>query len=1081
MKARQLFLFTVLWCASLVATRAEDIDIFITPPTTAVNPNVLIIVDNTANWNQSFASEMAALASVVAGLTDKVNVGLMMFTETGGGNGNPDGAYVRYAIRQMTTANKADLVDLVQNLHKLNDKGNGAKFSLASLEAYLYFKGETAYAGHNKVKKDPAAFVGNSNVYKAPVSDACQKNFVIFISNGPAGDNMADGTTSSNKLKDYNGGVMPSVITLNPNQEQSNWSDEWARFKAGSDVSPLAGSQNIITYAVDVVNTNNETLSWQSHSALLKSMAKHGKGKYFKITNAQENAATTNAIVAALNAIFQEIQAVDSVFAASTLPVSVNVRGTYLNQVYMGVFRPDAQASPRWYGNLKHYKLAVDGAGELYLADVNDLPIENAATGFVNPNVTSLWTTAGAPPGFWGFAYPAAPYDAPDGDKVEKGGAAQKVRTAYATSQAGRKLYTCTGACGPGTTLGAASHTLFSTANTANITQTLLGASSTTERDAIINWVRGADNIDDENGDGSTTDIRASVHGDVLHSRPAVINYNRAGQPADRDIYVFYGGNDGVFRAVKGGADPSDGTEAWGFVAPEFFPKLKRLRDATADPLANRITTSNPKGYFMDGPISVYTHDNNGDDRIDIAIDANDKAYLFATARRGGRFIYAFDVSNPDSPKLLWKKSNADAGYGELGFTWSEPRVAKINWGGSPKTVLIFGGGYDPTVDDLDPDRTYTDISTSTAGNVTTTTTTETRRQLIADNSAAGTVTSQATVTVTTTIIDTGPNPPTVTTSTSTPVTTTTTYSRTMGRILYVVDAENGSVLWSAGRSGSGATLTVPGMDYSIPSDVAIVDTNGNGYIDTFYVGDTGGNIWRGDIGDANSANWTVTQFASLGGSGANKRKFLHKPDVVLSATFPTRTILIGSGDREHPLDTVVTNRFYSLKDSGSMSGITEASLYDATANDVQSTDAATAAAAAAGLAAANGWYITLETGEKVVGAPVTLGAATYFATNTPTSVLPAGQCSNLGEARYYAINYENAGAVYDANANGVFSASERVSGKSIGLPPSPIGISVQINGKTYETVCLGTHCEKPPSVKVGQRYRVYWHLDLDS
>ena len=67
-------------------THAEDTDIFLTPPSAAVRPNVLIIVDNTANWSRSFSSERQALASVVSGLTDQVNVGIMMFTESGGGN-----------------------------------------------------------------------------------------------------------------------------------------------------------------------------------------------------------------------------------------------------------------------------------------------------------------------------------------------------------------------------------------------------------------------------------------------------------------------------------------------------------------------------------------------------------------------------------------------------------------------------------------------------------------------------------------------------------------------------------------------------------------------------------------------------------------------------------------------------------------------------------------------------------------------------------------------------------------------------------------------------------------------------------
>ena len=1073
MKTLRSIMILGLGLLGLNITRAEDIDIFLTPPSTAVRPNVLIIVDNTANWSTSFSSEMTALASVVGGLTDKVNVGIMMFTESGGGNGNPAGAYVRSAIRQMTAANKTNLVTLVNGFDKTTDKGNASRFSLATLEAFQYYKGLEAYAGFNKVKKDSAAFVGVSDTYASPINDACQKSFIIVLSNGPAGDNTSDGTTSKTYLANYSGlatGSYPTEITLSPNQEQSVWADEWSRFMSGTDASSLDGMQNIITYTVDVVNTNNETLSWQSHSSLLQSMAKQGKGKYFKIANAGQNASTTSAISAALNAILNEVQAVDSVFAASTLPVSVNVRGTYLNQVYMGVFRPDADASPRWYGNLKQYKLALDNAGELFLADVNGTAIENAATGFINPNVTSIWTNTGT--NFWSFKYPSAPDDSPDGDKVEKGGAAQKIRVAFAASQATRNLYTCTGACTGGTALGSSSDSTFSTANSSNITQALLGAASTAERDSIINWVRGADNIDDENGNGSMTDIRASVHGDVLHSRPAVINYNRSGQPADRDIYVFYGGNDGVFHAAKGGSNSADGGEAWGFVPSEFFGQFKRLRDATTDSTTNKITASNPKKYFMDGPIGIYYLDTNADGRY---TDADgDKVQLFIGSRRGGRFIYALDVSDPTAPKFLWKKTSADTGYGELGYTWSEPKVAKINWGGSAKTVLIFGGGYDPTVDDLDPDRTYTSVSSSTSGTTTTTVTTSTEKKIITDNSSSGSVISSAIVTTTTDVTSGG----VTTTTVSGPTTTNTTYNRSMGRALYVVDATDGTVLWRVGRTGSSATLEVSGFDYSVPADISALDLDGNGYIDTLYFGDTGGNVWRGNISDASSTNWTVTQLASLGGTGANKRKFLFKPDVVLNTGY--RAILIGSGDREHPLDTSVANRFYMLKDTGTTSGLTESSLYDATNNSVQSSNTATAATAASAILSSSGWYITLATGEKVIGGAISLGGATYFSTNQPSATLPAGSCSNLGLARYYGVNYLNGGALTDINNDGTFTSVDRVTGSSIGLPPSPIGISVQIGNQTYETVCQGTHCEKPPSVKVGQRYRVYWHLDLD-
>ena len=57
----------------------DDTDIFLANPSIAAErPNVLIVLDNTANWNQPFVNEKAALVKVVNGLTSQFNVGLMM-------------------------------------------------------------------------------------------------------------------------------------------------------------------------------------------------------------------------------------------------------------------------------------------------------------------------------------------------------------------------------------------------------------------------------------------------------------------------------------------------------------------------------------------------------------------------------------------------------------------------------------------------------------------------------------------------------------------------------------------------------------------------------------------------------------------------------------------------------------------------------------------------------------------------------------------------------------------------------------------------------------------------------------------
>jgi len=157
----------VLFIASTL--QAEDIDLFAgVPSSVAEAPNVLVILDNTANWNAPFDNEISALSSVVQGLpADKFRLGLMLFSESGGGNSGADGAYVRAAVRPLTAENKVLYQNLVASLGKNADKSNGGKISKAMEEAYLYFSGGAPHSGNNKVKTD---YTSNSGVSSA--SDA---------------------------------------------------------------------------------------------------------------------------------------------------------------------------------------------------------------------------------------------------------------------------------------------------------------------------------------------------------------------------------------------------------------------------------------------------------------------------------------------------------------------------------------------------------------------------------------------------------------------------------------------------------------------------------------------------------------------------------------------------------------------------------------------------------------------------------------------------------------------------------------------------------------------------------------------
>ena len=104
---------------------AEDIDLFTTPAGGGQNPNVVILIDNSANWDSNAQhwtcnwtspckqgqSELRSIRRVLDEVDDKLNLGLMMFTP--GPGSTPSGAYVRYHVRQMNATNKAAFKELI--------------------------------------------------------------------------------------------------------------------------------------------------------------------------------------------------------------------------------------------------------------------------------------------------------------------------------------------------------------------------------------------------------------------------------------------------------------------------------------------------------------------------------------------------------------------------------------------------------------------------------------------------------------------------------------------------------------------------------------------------------------------------------------------------------------------------------------------------------------------------------------------------------------------------------------------------------------------------------------------------------
>ena len=192
------------------ASRAEDTDLFmINPAISSQRPNILIVFDNTSNWSNYFINEQAALVSLLNSSTinDKFNLGFMFFNNPNNKNGfnNAQAGVVVAAVRQMTDANKAIYADLFSGLIKNNDQGNSAPTVAGAMaEAWRYYTSQDATdGGMNDTQRDYLgnasgnagyngvhALAGNALLgiaarqYQSPVVDICQKNFIIFISNG---------------------------------------------------------------------------------------------------------------------------------------------------------------------------------------------------------------------------------------------------------------------------------------------------------------------------------------------------------------------------------------------------------------------------------------------------------------------------------------------------------------------------------------------------------------------------------------------------------------------------------------------------------------------------------------------------------------------------------------------------------------------------------------------------------------------------------------------------------------------------------------------------------------------------------
>jgi type IV pilus assembly protein PilY1 len=266
----------------------------------------------------------------------------------------------------------------------------------------------------------------------------------------------------------------------------------------------------------------------------------------------------------------------------------------------------------------------------------------------------------------------------------------------------------------------------------------------------------------------------------------------------------------------------------------------------------------------------------------DGVIGAGEKVFLFVSMRRGGDVFYALDITQRDLPRVMWRKDGTSLPPADL------PGIGQGFSSAMPARILVDNGSTQ------NADRTVVVIGGGYS-----------------------------------------PTQDGYTATTDTPV----------GNSIYIVDSENGTLLWHGSGNTGGTVLktfnhpTKWRMDYSIPGDIRVLDLNGDRLADRMYAADMGGQVWRFDIRNGSPAAQLVDGgvIAKLGAAGivtptlADTRRFYYAPDVALASNnqYSFLHIGIGSGYREHPQELDNHNAFYALRDYKTFAQMTQAE-YDA-------------------------------------------------------------------------------------------------------------------------------------------------------
>lgn len=871
--------------------------------------------------------------------------------------------------------------------------------------------------------RDTTVELANGN-YKKPALECRTANVLNVMLTNNIRDSESDAT-----LRSYFSGLPGSgAITLGNVVQQA--ASPGFKDNANRDISlrSFFVVQNLLTSTSTLANAGATVLSYTNSLGLL------GLGQ-----------SIANLLKPVLN--------VDASLLTPSLTADLVTPSAVREEAFFSLFKPDVNQKPRWPGNLKKLKVRTDTSGNFQYYDANSM-LAIASDGRIATNALTFWTDTAK----LGTA-------TRDGRSSTLGGAGQKIpgyvfggggAPGRANSQSARQLFydKLTGASSL-LSLGALDA---DTATTTAVTELVTDTGATAETAATCGTAKTAAQVNQEillyargydtgsscaGSKGVSTAVvgRDWMHGALLHSRPVAINYGaRTGFSASSpDIRVVYGAADGFMRMVKN----TDGSESWGFMPRVLMSQQAVLRNNTATPALP---------FGADGAPAVLVQDrstSNGpaDGKIE-STNANDRAWLFFGLRRSGRHYYAMNVTNPDAPTLMWRigpdgiyrstglVSGSATFYSELGLSFSTPQIGRMTVRDSgvdtTKPVLIFAGGY-AGGRDASNNRLGKDLRRGSDGLVG--------------------------------------------------------LDDTSGNAIYIVDAETGDLIWKAKQgtfnsanpyTSSSRSFLHPLLVNSIPADVNIIDSDGNGLTDRMYVVDTGGRLWRGDFPGSDRTAWTLTPLASVGrhrsATVVNDRRFFQAPDYApfRNARGGYDAIVFGSGDREDPLNLTTENFLYVYRDYRTAIGrpaadvlTTDASLKGQTDFvDLTTTCASGAVGCADSANLSTGFRLKLAgSGEKVLSQPLSASGTVFFSTYLPPNPAAASCQPSEGTSKLYGISLRDSRPLF----NRFISDGDGDARSQLSLTP---GLPGEFNALTATSLAANGQTLALPATPP---YTIYW------